>query len=773
MDPVTHTLCGVGLANAFFRRRVGPAAIPILALASNLPDLDVAVHLTLDPTAVLMRRTFGHSVFMLPIWSVALAWALGRRYRQVRFPEMLGMVLLGAGTHVFFDLINSFGVVLFWPFSRARPELAMVFIIDFILTGLLVLPLLLAAVRSLRPRLVPLSRAALACVAVYLVFCAGNRALAAGILERQVRADQEAPADFTYVFPESLGPHRWRGVARHGGTYRLYLVRSLAGRSELREEVLTELDSPVVAAARQTPLGRRLEWFFKAPVWNVSGPGQASVHDLRFRSLVVPRPPVFAYDVPVPEAAGAPRGRGLPPGYADDASRLNPTQVKEVWTIPADPTEAEEQLRLLLARAANDGLKVSIAGAGHTMGGHTLYPGGIVLDMLPFRGLRLDSGRKLLRAGAGARWSEALPYLDRQGRSIEIMQSNNDFTVGGTVSVNAHGWQPGRPPIASTVESFRIMRADGRVVRCSREENADLFRLALGGYGLFGVILDVELRVVLNERYRIERHVIPAGGYLETWRREVQSRRDAGMAYGRLCIDPDRLFEEAILTIFRREPPGAGEIPPISEPGLVALRRAIFRGSEGSEVGKKVRWELEKKLGEAVVKRAYSRNQLLNESAEVYADRSRRSTDILHECFIPQDRLPSFLENARRIVLDRDADLLNVTVREILEDTDTFLRYADQEMFALVMLFSQDRTPEAEARMEATTRDLIDAALQADGRYYLPYRLHARPDQLRAAYPQADRFFALKREHDPQEIFQNQFYVQYGRPALDQRPPLP
>ena len=67
MDPVTHTLVGAGMANAFFRRRVGPEAIPILALASNLPDIDAVVHLTGDPAALLWRRSFGHSLFTIPV----------------------------------------------------------------------------------------------------------------------------------------------------------------------------------------------------------------------------------------------------------------------------------------------------------------------------------------------------------------------------------------------------------------------------------------------------------------------------------------------------------------------------------------------------------------------------------------------------------------------------------------------------------------------------------------------------------------------------------
>jgi len=64
------------------------------------------------------------------------------------------------------------------------------------------------------------------------------------------------------------------------------------------------------------------------------------------------------------------------------------------------------------------------------------------------------------------------------------------------------------------------------------------------------------------------------------------------------------------------------------------------------------------------------------------------------------------------------------------------------------------------------TRELVDAVLLAGGRYYLPYRLHATPAQFLRAYPQADQFFNLKRQYDPQELFQNQFYRKYGSRSM-------
>jgi FAD/FMN-containing dehydrogenase len=156
------------------------------------------------------------------------------------------------------------------------------------------------------------------------------------------------------------------------------------------------------------------------------------------------------------------------------------------------------------------------------------------------------------------------------------------------------------------------------------------------------------------------------------------------------------------------------------------------------------------------------RNQLLNEPVTVFENRSRLSTDILHEYFIPAPRFTQFVAGTRAILARHPQDLLNVTVRDVARDDDSFLRYADQRMFAFVMLFNQGRTEDAERRMEATTRDLIDLAIALGGRHYLPYRLHASAEQLRAAYPQIDRFFERKSAYDPGHVFQNEFYRKYS-----------
>ena len=249
---------------------------------------------------------------------------------------------------------------------------------------------------------------------------------------------------------------------------------------------------------------------------------------------------------------------------------------------------------------------------------------------------------------------------------------------------------------------------------------------------------------------------------MSTYQQKVGTRSDAAMVYARMNVDPEHFLDEVILNVLTEDPDPKAEIPPLGELGLVGIRRTVFRGSVDSDYGKQLRWTAETKLQSQIREKAFSRNQLLNEGVEIYENRQADSTDILHEYFVPQDRIELFVDQLRKIIPEENGNLLNVTVRHIEEDTDTFLRYADRPMLSLVMLFNQKRTDEGEAAMRKLTRRMIDAALSVGGRYYLPYRLHATPKQFHSAYPMAREFFAKKREYDPDELFQNQFYLKYG-----------
>jgi FAD/FMN-containing dehydrogenase len=309
------------------------------------------------------------------------------------------------------------------------------------------------------------------------------------------------------------------------------------------------------------------------------------------------------------------------------------------------------------------------------------------------------------------------------------------------------------------------MKADGAVIACSRTENRELFSLVLGGYGLFGVILDADLRVVPNERLRLEQYVAPLRAAMQSFARSLPKHPNVELAYARLKITPQRMFDEVLVNVFYRE---GGPIPHLNGPGSGWLPRLVFRGSAGSTYGKEMRWSAETKIQPELTGTVFSRNQLMNDNAEWYLDHSEKTTDILHEYFVAPEHASEFLIAARKIIRKHDADLLNVTVRDVKADHDTFLNYATQDMIAFVMFFSQPRTPAGDAEMQEMTREMVDAVLNAGGRYYLPYRLHPTPAQFHRAYPQAEEFFNLKRHYDPQELFQNEFYRKYGSQSVQE-----
>jgi FAD/FMN-containing dehydrogenase len=290
---------------------------------------------------------------------------------------------------------------------------------------------------------------------------------------------------------------------------------------------------------------------------------------------------------------------------------------------------------------------------------------------------------------------------------------------------------------------------------------------------LFGVILDAQLRVVPDATYRLEQHVVPLNKSMEIFDAHVNDRPDVEMAFARMNIAPDTFLDDVIINIFMLDtyapspPLTNADQPDVLGTLLRGSSRAVFRGSADSDYGKGLRWDAETRIAPLLKGSVFTRNQLLDEGVEVLENRSAGTTDILHEYFVPRDRAFAFVQSMRRIVQTHDGNLLNVTIRSVNEDTDTVLRFATEPVFAFVMLFLQDRTDAGEAHMAAMTQALIDAALQNGGSYYLPYRLHATLEQFHRAYPQAAEFFDAKRRHDPEELFQNQFYVTYGLQQAD------
>jgi FAD/FMN-containing dehydrogenase len=457
-----------------------------------------------------------------------------------------------------------------------------------------------------------------------------------------------------------------------------------------------------------------------------------------------------------------PRAQAAPRTILNDASRLNPTPVVSHVTVTKPTTDdLITRIRAELKDATAAKRPVAASAARHSMGGQSLPRDGTAIT-LDGGEIELDTKAQTYRTAAGNRWSNIIATLDPRGFSPAVMQSNADFGVGSTFCVNAHGWPVPYGPFGSTVKAIRMVLADGTLLRCSRDENAELFRLAMGGYGLFGIVVDLEVEMVSNllltptfERMAPER-------FAERFTHAIDSDTNVKLAYGRMSVSRKSFLDDALLVTFRPAAQQPAPLPVVTTSNkLSGVANTIYRAQTGWEVAKGLRWFMESRLGPAITEGPYTRNSLMAEPVANLAQKDLRRTDILHEYFVSPDRFGDFLTACRDIIPKARAEFLNVTLRNVAEDKTPALTIAASRRIAAVMSFSQETSPEGEIDMMQMTEALIDRVIAVGGTFYLPYRLHARRDQVEKAYPATTDFVAAKRRYDPGLLFRNAMWDAY------------
>ncbi|HEX8030050.1 MAG TPA: FAD-binding protein [Vicinamibacterales bacterium] len=454
--------------------------------------------------------------------------------------------------------------------------------------------------------------------------------------------------------------------------------------------------------------------------------------------------------------APEPVGQGV---VLNDASLLSPTPVASHLTIRNERAETLTRLRAALSDARASGHPFIASAARHSMGGQSLAANGTVAT-LDQEWLEPDAAARVYKVGAGVRWSTVIARLDAIGFSPAVMQSNNDFGVASTYSVNAHGWPVPFSGCGGTVRAVTMLLADGSEVRCSRAANADLFDHAMGGYGLFGVVTELELDMVPNALLAATYEEVSGAELGALFAQRLAADPSIQMAYGRMNVALDRFLEQGLLITFR---PVADQrrLPPASGSGFVSkAARYMFRAQVESDRAKKFRWWVETSVGPRANGTA-TRNSLMNEPVITLDDRDPFRTDILHEYFVAPARFAEFVKACQDVIPASFQQLMNITLRFVNSDRDSVLAYAPEPRIAAVMLFSQEQTVRGEEDMARMTHALIERVLAIGGTYYLPYRPHASLDQLTRGYPRAAAFAARKRELDRDLLFRNQLWDGY------------
>lgn len=452
----------------------------------------------------------------------------------------------------------------------------------------------------------------------------------------------------------------------------------------------------------------------------------------------------------------------------DVHSQLNRTRVRQVFR----PRSVEE-LQKEVAGAMRAGRPVCLSGSRHAMGGQQFATDATLIDM---RGLKrigpFDPERGTLELEAGAQWPEIIAHLIEAQKGaprswgISQKQTGADrLTVGGALAANAHGRGLTLKPFVSDVESFALIDGAGNERRCSRQTNAELFALAAGGYGLFGAVTRVTLR--LAHRVKLER-IVEIGAADELVAR-VEKRIADGFLYGdfQYAVDPasDDFLRNGVFSCYR---PVDAKTP---VPGA---------HTEMSEQD----WRTLLQLAHADPSRAFERyaSYYLSTSGQIYwsdthqlgvylenyhrdidgPSDGRRATEMITEIYVPRPALASFLDEARRAFRTNGLRIIYGTIRFIEKDEESFLAWAKDRYACVIFNLHTMHTPEGVERVAEAFRSVIDMAIARRGSYFLTYHRWARRDQVLACYPQMPEFLRRKRAFDPDERFQSDWYRHYA-----------
>jgi FAD/FMN-containing dehydrogenase len=452
----------------------------------------------------------------------------------------------------------------------------------------------------------------------------------------------------------------------------------------------------------------------------------------------------------------------------DVHSRLNPTVVKEVVSVDSIESVQETIRR---ARAAGD--PVAVAGGRHAMGGQQFCAGGVLLDTVALdRVLAFDAEAGSIDVEAGIQWPALVRWLhdeqpgsERRWAIAQKQTGANNLSIGGAVAANVHGRGLRMPPFVADLERLVVVDPDGNVRECSRGEDPELFRLVVGGYGLFGVVYAVTLRLVALRK--LERVVEIT--FVEDLIASFEDRVADGFLYGDLqfAIDPrsEDFLRRGVFSCYRPVP----DETPIPPEQRVLTDEDWNRLLLLAHTDKTRAFELYAAHYLATSGQIYlsDEHQLALYVDGYHGDLDAtlglrgEASEMITEIYVPRERLAEFMAVAAEDFRGDGTDVIYGTIRLVERDDQTFLAWAREPWACIIFNLHVAHTAEGIERSAHAFRRLIDRAIEQRGSYYLTYHRHATREQVEACHPNFREFLWRKLEHDPHELFQSEWYRHY------------
>ena len=430
----------------------------------------------------------------------------------------------------------------------------------------------------------------------------------------------------------------------------------------------------------------------------------------------------------------------------NDVTQLNPVKVSRI-------IRPENEQEIINAIKSTSG-PISIAGGRYSQGGQTAYPDSLHIDMTSFNKiLHFNPDKKEIRVQAGIRWRKIQEFIDPYNLSVKIMQSFANFTVGGSLSVNAHGRYVGKGAIIHSVKEIKLILADGSIRVANREQNTELFYAAIGGYGGIGVISEAVIELDDNKKIIRKDLIIPTNEYRNYFLEQIKN--DPSAVFSNADLYPPYFNSLRSITWHRTEKPltNHNRLTKIKEKYF--LQPLVIDWIANHSSGSKWR----KRIIDPLI---YAKSPVVWQNHEASLDLNKlepksrsEHTYGLREYFIPIDGFEQFIDSLREIQNQYNVKVLNVSVRHSPPDTETYLSWSPVEVFSFVIYYQQGTSKQDGDLIGNWTRALNDEAIKLNGSFYLPYQPHETEDQFENAYKNHQLYFSVKQSADPNYRFRN------------------
>ncbi|TXC93001.1 FAD-binding oxidoreductase [Metabacillus litoralis] len=427
-------------------------------------------------------------------------------------------------------------------------------------------------------------------------------------------------------------------------------------------------------------------------------------------------------------------------------------------------TKNRNEIQEIVKEANATGKKISIAGLQHSQGGHTYYKDGIVIDMKTFnKVLEVDEKNKTVRVESGATWEDVQEAIIPYGLALKVTQSQSIFTIGGSLSVNAHGRDIHFGSMASTVKEMTLLTPTGEIIKLNRNDQEEWMKYVLGGYGLFGVILDVTVELTDNNVYTIQTKSLKSDEY-ESYFRNILDSEKTAMHYARISVAPKSFLDEMYVIDYNETGKTDNKTPLKKDQAIRLSKLALDVGRQGGLL-EDLFWSSQKHYIQSLDGKKITRNNAMRSESTFMEYTKTDSVEVLQEFFIPVENFDEYMTSLKKLLPSNDKNedfkIHNITVRYVMKDNKTSLNYAREDMLGLVVLIQHGVKKKSMDRAKEIIKKWTDLTLEHSGTYYLPYYPYQSKEQFNKSYPELKSFRIEKRRRDPNEVFQNVFYENY------------